>query len=174
MAYLLTEDNIKHCTLGYLKTYYKNNSSRGFGATEAKLDMVTANGIVADGFLKFTVQDESNAFNWNELIDEKKQDNKDKKQKKEAPRPKEAPTAFLATFEASSQDTAEEIQYNVQNTLLFLDGLAVAFMVAAGCYGFNYFKDQFTLNELGFMKFWMGFLAVLLASLIGYLSLIHI
>ena len=158
MAYLLTEENIKHCTLGFLKTYYKNNSSRGFGESEAKLDMVTADGVVADGYLKFTKSENEEQFNWDELLENQK----------EEPKPTAPTTAFLATFEATSQDTAEEIQYKVQNTLLFFDALAVAFMVAAGSYGFNYLRDQFTLNELGFGPFWAGFFGVLLASLIGY------
>ncbi len=161
MAYLLTEENIKHCTIGYLKTYYKNNSSRGFGESEAKLDMVTADGVVADGYLKFTKSEGGDAFNWNELLE----DDKDLKAK---PKAKPTITTFLATFEATSQDTADEIQYKVQNSLLFFDALAVAFMIAAGSYGFNYLRDQFTLNELGFVPFWAGFFGVLVASLIGY------
>ena len=182
MAYLLSEENIKHSTLGFLKSYYKNNSSRGFGSTEAKLDMVTAEGIVADGYLKFSVGEEQTGTNWSDLLEDTadatkktskgtkkkaKGTNKTAKEtKKTAPKPKQAD--FLATFEATSQDTAEEIQYKVQNTLLLVDALVIGLMIAAGSYGYNYLRDQFTLNELGFFKFWAGFLAVLLASLIGY------
>jgi len=162
MAYLLSEENIKHSTLGFLKSYYKNNSSRGFGSTEAKLDMVTAEGIVADGYLKFSVSEEGNGTNWSDLLEET-----DKSTKKETKASKQAD--FLATFEATSQETAEEIQYKVQNTLLLIDALVIGLMVAAGSYGYNYLRDQFTLNELGFFKFWAGFLAVLLASLLVYI-----
>ena len=191
MAYQLTEDNIKHCTLGFLKSYYKNNSSRGFGHTEARLDMVSKEGIIADGYLKFNIKQEGEGTEWDDLMEEeqvdkkqkkghsKKGDNKkkenkkteDKKPKKEkAPPPKQNLT-FLATFEATSQDTAEEIQYKVQNKLLLLDAFTIALMVAAGSYGYNYLNDQYTLNELGFVKFWGGFFSVLMSTLIGYVLL---
>jgi len=178
MAYILSEENIKHCTLGFLKSYYKNNSSRGFGTAEAKLDMVTAEGIVADGYLKFSVGEESTGTNWSDLIEDTAKSTQKKKPKpkqkttqekkpKTEKKPKQAD--FLATFEATSQETAEEIQYKVQNTLLLIDALVIGLMIAAGSYGYNYLRDQFTLNELGFFKFWAGFLAVLLASLLGYI-----
>ena len=160
MAYHLTEDNIKHATLSFLKTYYKNNSSRGFGETVATLDMQAGDGIIADGYIKFSVdhdpiEDLSGKEAEKAILDRK--DNAPKSKK-----------SFLATFEATSQKTAQEIQYQVQNTLLFFDALAAASIIAATSYGYNYMNDQFTLNQLGTLKFFLGFLAVLVASAIAY------
>ncbi len=156
MDYQLSEDNIKHCTLGFLKSYYKNNSSRGFGHTEARLDMVSEDGIIADGYLKFYIKEEDTELKEEDLLEE------------DATSPQKKGIPFTATFEATSQETAEEIQYKVQNTLLILDAFTVACMVAAGSYGYNYLNDQYTLNELGGLKFWGGFFSVLMTTLLGY------
>lgn len=161
MAYLLSEENIKHATLSFLKTYYKNNESRGFGNTVAALDMQADKGIIADGYITFSVE-ENPIANLSSKEAEKAilaEQTERKKTKK----------SFLATFEATSQHTAPEIQYSVQNTLLFFDALAIASIIAATSYGYNYMNDQFTLNQLGTFKFFGGFVAVLLASLIGYI-----
>ncbi len=161
MAYQLTEENIKHATLSFLKTYYKNNESRGFGNTIATLDMHAGDGIIADGYIKFSVEEDPianmSAKDAEKVILEEK--SAKKKIKK----------SFLATFEATSQGTASEIQYSVQNTLLCIDALAVASIIAATCYGYNYINDQFTLNQLGDFKFFGGFVLLLLTSMIGYM-----
>lgn len=163
MSYLLTEENIKHATLSFLKTYYKNNSSRGFGDTVATLNMQTGDGIIADGYLKFSVDaDPLDGLSQKEaeqqvLKDQKPIISNDK--------------VFLATFEATSQATAEEIQYTVQRNLLFIDAMAIASIIAATSYGYNYLNDQFTLNELGLFNFFAGFFAVLLVSMLIYMFL---
>jgi len=161
MPYLLSEENIKHATLSFLKTYYKNNESRGFGNTVATLDMQAGDGIIADGYIKFSVEEDpianmSAKDAENAILEEKSTKKKVKK-------------TFLATFEASSQNTAPEIQYSVQNTLLCLDALAVASIITASCYGYNFMNDQYTLNQLGNFKFFGGFILVLLTSMIGYM-----
>lgn len=160
MAYKLTEENIKHATLSFLKTYYKNNSSRGFGATVATLDMQAGDGIIADGFIKFSIeQDPIAGLSAKEAEKAILEDKGNQKKKRKS---------FLATFEATSQKTAQEIQYRVQKSLLIFDALAIASMVAAASYGYNYMNDQFTLNQLGTLKFFLGFFAVMLASAIAY------
>ncbi len=160
MPYNLSEENIKHATLSFLKTYYKNNESRGFGDTVATLDMQAGDGIVADGYIKFSVEDDPianlSAKDAEKAILETKEIKKKVKK------------SFLATFEATSQETAEEIQYSVQNTLLFFDALAIASIIAATSYGYNYMNDQYTLNQLGSFKFFGGFVLVLVASMIVY------
>jgi len=163
MAYQLTEDNIKHSTLSFLKTYYKNNSSRGFGETVATLNMQAGDGIIADGYIKFSVDEDPIAE-----MSGKEAEEALLAEKKDNPRKK---SSFLATFEATSQATAEEIQYSVQNKLLFLDALAIASMVAASSYGYNYMNDQYTVNQLGTFKFFAGFIGVLVATLIAYMLL---
>ena len=149
MAYQLTEENIKHATLSFLKTYYKNNSSRGFGETIATLNMQAGDGIIADGYIKFSVDEDPIA-----KMSSKEAEAALLAEKEDTPRKK---STFLATFEATSQATAQEIQYSVQNKLLLVDGLAIASMVAAASYGYNYMNDQFTLNQLGHFKFFAGF-----------------
>ena len=160
MPYHLSEENIKHATLSFLKTYYKNNESRGFGNTVATLDMQAGDGIIADGYIKFSVEDDPIA-NLSAKDAEKAilETTETKEKTKES---------FLATFEATSQGTAEEIQYSIQNTLLFFDALAIASIIAATSYGYNYMNDQYTLNQLGTFKFFGGFVLVLVASMIGY------
>lgn len=160
MAYQLTEENIKHATLSFLKTYYKNNSSRGFGETVATLDMQAGDGIIADGYIKFSIEHDPIAGLSGKAAEKAILEDKNVGKKKGK--------SFLATFEATSQKTAQEIQYSVQNTLLVFDALAVASMVAAASYGYNYMNDQFTLNQLGIFKFFMGFFAVMLATVIIY------
>ncbi len=163
MAYQLTEENIKHSTLSFLKTYYKNNSSRGFGETIATLNMEAGNGIIADGYIKFSVdEDPISELSGREAEEALLAEQKDKPRKQ---------STFLATFEATSQATAPEIQYSVQNKLLFVDALAIASMVAAASYGYNYMNDQYTVNQLGTFKFFAGFIGVLIASLIAYMLL---
>ena len=160
MPYLLSEENIQHATLSFLKTYYKNNSSRGLGATEAKLNMQTGSGIIADGYLKFSVDaDPLAGLSAKEAVKMKLEGTEEKNKQKET---------FLATFEATSQATAPEIQYRVQRTLLLLDALAVASIVAALSYGYNYLNDQFTVRQLGAFRFFAGFVAVLLSSAAAY------
>lgn len=162
MAYQLTEDNIKHATLSFLKTYYKNNSSRGFGNTVATIDMQAGDGIIADGYLKFSVDhnptEGMSAKEAEKIILNTKSDNQTKEKE-----------TFLATFEATSQHTASEIQYRVQRSLLIFDALAISSMVAAASYGYNFMNDQFTLNQLGTFKFFAGFFGVMLASMVGYM-----
>lgn len=160
MAYKLTEENIKHATLSFLKTYYKNNESRGFGNTVATLDMQAGDGIIADGYIKFSVEEDPIA-NMSSKDAEKAILERKSSEKK-------IKDSFLATFEATSQGTAQEIQYSVQNTLLFFDALAIASIIAASSYGYNYMNDQYTLNQLGAFKFFGGFIGVLVASMIGY------
>ena len=163
MAYQLNEENIKHATLSFLKTYYKNNSSRGFGETIATLDMEAGNGIIADGYIKFSVEEDPIAeLSGNEAEEALLADSDDKPRKK---------SSFLATFEATSQHTAQEIQYSVQKKLLCIDALAFASIVAAGAYGYNYVNDQYTINQLGHFNFIAGFFAVLLTSMIAYMFL---
>ncbi len=161
MAYQLTEDNIKRATLSFLKTYYKNNSSRGFGETETAIDMMTGSGIIADGYLKFSIENDAFDLSATEAEEQILEENPAKKEKE----------VFLATFEATSQATAEEVQYQIQRKLLILDALAFASVIAAGSYMFNYLNEQFTLNQLGTFLFFAGFFAVLIASAIGYLVL---
>ncbi|MEM1120736.1 MAG: hypothetical protein AAGJ18_09825 [Bacteroidota bacterium] len=161
MAYHLTEDNIKHATLSFLKSYYKNNSSRGFGETVATLDMQAGDGIIADGYIKFSID--------HDPLEELSGKDAEKAVLEGKTETKKSRKSFLATFEATSQNTAQEIQYQVQNTLLFFDALAAASIVAAISYGYNYMNDQFTLNQLGTLKFFLGFLAVLIASTIIYI-----
>ena len=164
MTYQLTEDNIKRATLSFLKSYYKNNSSRGFGETEATTDMVTGSGIIADGYLKFSVDQDSSS----ELSREKAE-----AQILEEENVKREKKVFLATFEATSQATAEEVQYVTQKRLLILDALAFASLIAAGSYMFNYLNEQFTLNQLGTFLFFAGFFAVLIVSAISYMVLMR-
>lgn len=163
MAYQLTEENIKHATLSFLKTYYKNNSSRGFGETIATLNMQAGDGIIADGYIKFSVdEDPISKLSGKEAEEALLAESQNKPRKK---------STFLATFEATSQATAQEIQYSVQSGLLILDALAIASMVAAGSYGYNYMNDQYTLNQLGTFKFFAGFVGVLIATMIAYMLL---
>lgn len=53
---MITEDDIKKIVLRFLKNYYKFRP-RGEGGTTALLDMKTANGIIADGYLTFKKED---------------------------------------------------------------------------------------------------------------------
>lgn len=51
----LSENNIKRIALGFLKTYYKFRP-RGEGETIARYDVQTADGIIADGYLSYPLE----------------------------------------------------------------------------------------------------------------------
>lgn len=94
----LTENNIKITVLKFLKAHYKHRTRAG--ETIAKIDMQGEGGIIADGYLKFTT-------------DENK--------------------PFLATFEATSFDSKEELFFSRENDKLYWDSLALSFLFSTLC-----------------------------------------
>lgn len=110
----LTENNIKHATLSFLKSYYRFRPRSG--DTEASIDMRGKGGIIADGFLSF---------------------------------PQEDGQPFLATFEATSNLSRDEIVYKVQKDILFWDSVAVACMGTAAWFIYSYIENIYTVKEVG-------------------------
>ncbi len=62
---------------------------------------------------------------------------------------KEDNSYFLATFEASSLDKIEEVQFKLLTNVLFWDSLAAGSLIAAFLFSFGYYNGQFTVNQLG-------------------------
>jgi len=56
---------------------------------------------------------------------------------------------FLATFEATSYYTKDEILFKRQSRILFWDGLAMASVVAAFAYSYGFMYQHFTINQTG-------------------------
>ena len=62
---------------------------------------------------------------------------------------KEDSTYFLATFEATSLDKIEEVQFKLLRNVLFWDSLAAGSLIAAFLFSYGYYNGQFTVNQLG-------------------------
>lgn len=128
----LTENNIKHATLSFLKGYYRFRPRTG--DTEATIDMRGKGGIIADGFLSFPLEDGS---------------------------------SFLATFEATSYSSKEEVVYKVQRGRLLWDSLALAFLCTAAWFAYTYSKHINTVKDLGIWMtiglLWLMILGIVLA-----------
>jgi hypothetical protein len=113
----MTEEIIKKSVIQYLKTYYKYRPrfqhDETLAPTLAQTDLMTANGIFADGHLSF--------------LDEKGRQ-------------------FVATFEASSADTAYEVKYRLEKNLLFWDAIAVSALATAFLFSYFYAFKYSILN----------------------------
>jgi hypothetical protein len=59
--------------------------------------------------------------------------------------------SFQAAMEATSALTKEEVTYRLQKTLLILDSLAAATIIAAMIFSYSYAFDQFTISQIGFI-----------------------
>ena len=68
---------------------------------------------------------------------------------------------FLATLEATSRESIDEVKYNTQNTVLNWDCLAAGSLVAAFVASYGYIYDHFTVKELGMAGFGALFLGIL-------------
>lgn len=126
---MVTEDDIKKIVLRYLKNYYKFRP-RGEGGTISLLDMRTAGGIIADGYMTF-----------------KKEDGTD----------------FLATFEATSGDTREEVVYTYRYWFLIWDMLLGASILTTLIVAGNYYGARFTLAEVGIQDYLIAITLILIA-----------
>ncbi len=69
--------------------------------------------------------------------------------------------AFLATLEATSRESINEVKYNTQNTVLNWDCLAIGSLIAAFIASYGYLYDHFTVKELGMAGFGALFLGIL-------------
>mgnify|MGYP007059414263 FL=1 len=56
---------------------------------------------------------------------------------------------FLATFEATSYNTKNEVIYKVERDLLFLDSFTFALLGTAAFFTYAYIKDILTVKEIG-------------------------
>lgn len=74
-------------------------------------------------------------------------------------------TPYVATFEATSYHTKDEIKYKIQKALLFWDGLAVSSLLAACVLTYGYVYNHFTIKQIGLT---MGIGLVLVNLLVFY------
>lgn len=113
----MTEEIVKKSTVQYLKSYYRFRPrfqhDETLAPTLAQTDMMTSNGIFADGHLSF--------------LDEKGK-------------------LFVATFEATSEDSAFEVKFRLEKNLLFWDGIAVSSLLTALLFTYFY----------AFQNAWLG------------------
>ncbi len=121
----MTEDIVKKSVVQYLKTHYRFRprfqNDETLAPTLAQTDMMTSNGIFADGHLSFL-------------------DDKGK--------------LFVATFEASSADSAFEVKFRLEKKLLFWDAIAVTMLIVAFGFSFLYaFKNEWLGKQDGGLVF---------------------
>jgi hypothetical protein len=62
---------------------------------------------------------------------------------------KENGQTFLATFEATSYETREEVFYQLQNTLLWWDSIAVSSILTAFLFSFSQRYEAYTPHQIG-------------------------
>lgn len=134
----MTEDSIKKSVVQYLKSYYKYRPrfqhDEALAPTLAQTDMMTSNGIFADGHLSF--------------LDEKG-------------------NQFVATFEASSSDSAFEVKYRLEKNLLFWDAIAVSALVVSFAFSYIFaFQNHLIASRNGGWIFFFTILIFLIINII--------
>ena len=139
----MTEESIKKSVVQYLKSYYKYRPrfqhDETLAPTLAQTDMITSNGIFADGHLSF--------------LDEKGKQ-------------------FVATFEASSADSAFEVKYRLEKNLLFWDAIAVSALIVAFVFSYIYaFQNAIIASVNGGWVFFFTILIFLIINIIYRFSL---
>ena len=77
---------------------------------------------------------------------------------------KENGQTFLATFEATSYETREEVFYKLQNTLLWWDSIAVSSILTAFLFSFSQRYEAYTPHQIGLFSL----LVVISLSLIAF------
>ncbi len=69
----------------------------------------------------------------------------------------EGPT-FLATFEATSMDSKDEVIYKLQPKVLLWDSLAISFLITSFGASYGFYYDHFTVKDIG----WLGSISLLI------------
>jgi len=75
--------------------------------------------------------------------------------------PKEDGKQFVATFEATAHEVKEEVIYKTQESKLRWDAVAVAFLLGALLFSYAYYKNIFTLEQVG----WLTLLSIITVTL---------
>lgn len=123
MIQVITENSIKQVMLRYLKNHYKYRLG-DIGKIELKRDQRSADGLIADGYISF-------------LLDDK--------------------TPFLATFEATSFETKEEVTFRRRSRILTFDAFSFGLFIITLIYTILYYLNHLSLKthtiwyNLGFL-----------------------
>lgn len=80
--------------------------------------------------------------------------------------PMEDGQSFVATFEATSYDTREEVRYRIQSRLLIWDSLAVGSILTAFMASYAYTFHRAMIKMAGL---WMSLAALTLILILAYL-----
>jgi len=73
---------------------------------------------------------------------------------------------FVATFEATSFDTQDEVCFQIQTRNVHWDGAAVAALITAFFYSWGYASDHFTIDQIGWFRVVCLLLGVFLLSFV--------
>jgi hypothetical protein len=65
---------------------------------------------------------------------------------------------FLATFEATSRETKNEVLFKIQSKVLLWDSLAVSFLLTSLVLSLGFYYDYFTVKQIG----WLGSISLLI------------
>ncbi|GEM_PF-6115959 len=145
---LLTEQRIKQLALGFLKRHYLQFYANELDLSKGEEAVLRDPGLVArlDQMLPGDI-----------IVDgEIRFQRKDGRQ-------------FVATFEATSRETAGELRYRFQRNLLLWDGLATASMTALAVLALSY-----AINILPFDQWGWGFSLLIVSVEIGLLTLLFV
>ncbi len=64
---------------------------------------------------------------------------------------------FLATFEATSRETKNEVLFKIQSRVLLWDSLAISFLLSSLVLSYGFYYDHFTVKQIG----WLGSISLL-------------
>lgn len=131
-----SENDIKKAALAFLKTHYRYRPRTG--EVQWKLDMMTPDGIIADGVFSF--EDDKGSL-------------------------------FLATFEATSFLTREEVIYKFVYTSMIWDGLAIASVWATLVLSYALGADALVVTQWGIWGGIWRMLTFIIIVVVGYIAL---
>ena len=76
--------------------------------------------------------------------------------------------SFIATFEATSFDTQDEVCFQIQTKNVHWDGAALASLITAFFYSWGYASDHFTIDQIGWFRVVCLLLGVFLLSFVTF------
>jgi len=121
----LSENNIKRVSLSFLKSYYRYRPRKG--KSKLQTNMRAAGGVVVDGHLSFSLEDDSE---------------------------------FVATVEATSYMTRDEVRYRPHRELITWDGLAIGLILAAVGLSIAHATGAISIPNMGGWLLWLAGLIV--------------
>lgn len=78
---------------------------------------------------------------------------------------------FIATVEATSKDSREEVLFQVQQPLLRMDAVATASITTAAVFAFGFFRDSWTVDHVGLVGCLLLIILTFAVAFFGFILL---